>query len=468
MPTNTFDNYPLSWKPVKEKLKPPYYKSLSEDLENRIREGLLKPGTKLPPQREIADYLDMNYTSITKVYDICKKKGLIYGYMGKGTFVASNFSKDATLVIADAETEEIDMGALNNFSEFSGLIETAIRAVMEKANLRNLLDYSYPTGHQHQLAAGIRWMEQIGIHTDIDRTAIVTGGQNALTVVLISLFSSGDCIAVDQHTYANFVEMAKMLQIILVPVGGDSEGMSADDLRRKCQVNHIKGIYLMPSCTNPTTVVVSEYRKDELAAVIREKNLILIEDDIGSWLAAAEGKNFRSLFDRVPEQSVYICGMSKSLCPGLRIAYLAYADQFKQQILRGIFNINVKTSSLDAEIITELILSGDAYKLVEHKYQACVKASILFKNYFPEYVSDSERVCFFRWVPIHSRKSYLQVEDELRQRGIRVFHSKRFAVTDQEVPQYLRVSLSSSGSMRKLEKGLSILKEYLSQEHVKA
>jgi len=33
MPTNTFDNYPLSWKPVKEKLKPPYYKSLSADLE---------------------------------------------------------------------------------------------------------------------------------------------------------------------------------------------------------------------------------------------------------------------------------------------------------------------------------------------------------------------------------------------------------------------------------------------------
>ncbi len=75
MPVNSFDSYPLTWKPEKEKLKPPYYKSLAEDLEGKIRSGLLQAGTKLPPQREIADYLDLNYTTITRVYEICKRKG---------------------------------------------------------------------------------------------------------------------------------------------------------------------------------------------------------------------------------------------------------------------------------------------------------------------------------------------------------------------------------------------------------
>ena len=66
MSFNSFDNYPLAWMPEKEKLKPPYYKALAEDLESRIKRGILRPGTKLPPQREIADYLDLNYTTITR------------------------------------------------------------------------------------------------------------------------------------------------------------------------------------------------------------------------------------------------------------------------------------------------------------------------------------------------------------------------------------------------------------------
>lgn len=69
-----------------------------------------------------------------------------------------------------------------------------------------------------------------------------------------------------------------------------------------------------------------------------------------------------SIHDLIPEPCVYICGVSKSLCPGVRIAYLVFPEQYRKQIFHGIFNINVKTSALDAEIITELILSGDAYR----------------------------------------------------------------------------------------------------------
>lgn len=463
MPINTFDNYPLSWKPDRDALKPPYCQALADDLEMRIKTGLLKPGTKLPPQREIADYLDMHYTSITKVYDICKKKGLIYGTMGKGTFVAEQIDKDATLYISDEEYSEIDMGSLNSFSEYSALIEKAARSVMESGRLHELLDYSHPSGFPYQRMAGVRWMEQLGVHTDIEHTAIVSGGQNALTIVLMSLFSAHDCIAVDEYTYANFIEMAKMLGITLVPVPGDKDGMSAQELKKKCRASRIKGVYLMPSCANPTTVVMPEARRDALAEVIRSEDLLLIEDDIGSWISAAEGKKTRSLFDRVPENGVYICSTSKSLCPGLRIAFLAYSEQFKAQIRHGLFNINVKTSSLDAEIITELILNGDAYKLAKYKYSSCKNATALCKTYFPELETRS-KCCFFQWIPLHSDKSYRQVEEDLLNRGIVVFHSDRFAVAKKDGEAFLRISISSAGSMRKLEKGLAVLREYLRME----
>ena len=56
MPVNSFDNYPMSWKPVLDKeSSTPLYIELADTLKNDILEGRLSPGTKLPPQRELAD-----------------------------------------------------------------------------------------------------------------------------------------------------------------------------------------------------------------------------------------------------------------------------------------------------------------------------------------------------------------------------------------------------------------------------
>lgn len=56
MPVNSFENYSMSWKPNKELLKRPFYSSIAALLEHDIVNGFLAPGTKLPPQRELADF----------------------------------------------------------------------------------------------------------------------------------------------------------------------------------------------------------------------------------------------------------------------------------------------------------------------------------------------------------------------------------------------------------------------------
>ncbi|MGN1172054.1 MAG: GntR family transcriptional regulator, partial [Lachnospiraceae bacterium] len=58
MPVNSFDNYPMSWKPIIDRnSKTPLYIALADTLKKDILEGRLAPGTKLPPQRELADFL---------------------------------------------------------------------------------------------------------------------------------------------------------------------------------------------------------------------------------------------------------------------------------------------------------------------------------------------------------------------------------------------------------------------------
>ena len=463
MPVNSFDQYPLTWKPDKAALKRPYYRSLAADLEDKIRRGVLQAGTKLPPQREIADFLDFNYTTITRVYEACRKKGLIYGITGRGTFVSPHAEEDTTLVSETLRDDVIDLGAVNGYSEHSLLVERATEAVVRKGYLRHLYEYDCPAGYPHQLAAGVRWLEQVGVHTAAERTAVFSGAQNALTVALLSLFDPGDRIAVDPYTYSNFIELAKLMHLVLVPVKGDGAGMLPEELERQCRLNRVKGIYLMPAFANPTTVSIPLARRRELAAVIRDCGLILLEDDIGAWMAAAGGVTVPSLFDLLHGESLYICGMTKSLCPGLRIAFMTYGGRFRKQILHGLSNINIKTSSLDAEIITELILNGDAYRIAKEKRALAEKAGQLFAALFAGRCPRAAEPGYFRWLPLGTKKDPARVEGDLLRRGVRVYHSGRFAVQAGAAQDYLRVSLSSAGDFRHLQKGLERLRDYLEE-----
>ena len=70
MPVNSFEYYPLTWRPDRNNLTRPVYLSLAQLLENDILNGVLRRDTKLPPQRELADFLDINFTTVTRAYTI--------------------------------------------------------------------------------------------------------------------------------------------------------------------------------------------------------------------------------------------------------------------------------------------------------------------------------------------------------------------------------------------------------------
>ena len=137
----------------------------------------------------------------------------------------------------------------------------------------------------HHKAAAVNWLQTLGLQTDPEHLAIVSGTLNGLALTLSALFHPGNRIAVDLYTFANLIELARMYHLQLVPVSGDGEGMLAEELENQCRLNPVQGIFLMPSCGNPTTVMISESRKKALAAVIKKYGLILVEDDMHAFFS---------------------------------------------------------------------------------------------------------------------------------------------------------------------------------------
>jgi len=444
----------MSWKPDREELTYPYYASLAAKLENDIVHGILAENTMLPPQRELADFLDLSLSTVTKAYKICEEKGLIYGKVGRGTFV-TNGCVNKTIVTEEREGM-IEMGQTLPFYEYNVIVSQIASEILKAPKSHTLFEYSYPLGTPRQQEAAKRWLSLHGMDVPRENIYMASGAQNALALVLMSLFKPGDKIATDAFTYPNFIGLANMLNIQLIGLKGDENGILPYALEQACRNSKINGIYLMPACANPTNIVMGYERRAEVSKIIKKYHLILIEDDTYAFLS--DNKQ-QPISVNIPEQSVYINSMSKALCAGLRVAYICFPERMRKQLENAIYNVNLKTPSLNVEIATEMIFSGIYEEIASRKKEEALKRNEIFCQYFPEIPSGDIKSAFYKWLHLPKGCTGRAFEMMCRERGVNVYGSERFCVSENFGINAVRISISSPPGIEVLNKGLKIVRE---------
>jgi DNA-binding transcriptional MocR family regulator len=452
MPINDFITHPLTWQPRREDLSRPKYASLASQLQKDIEEGLLPPGTRLPPQRMLADYLDINFTTVTRAYEICRERSLVYGITGRGTFVSP-----LPVQSIEKENDIIDLGAVQCFPTIgSSLIIDAAREVLNRDYTKQLFSYAERDGAPRHRAAGAFWLNRFNIPAVSDQIAIFPGVQNALSTILTTFFRPGDALAVDTFTYSNLIGAANLLHIHLVPIENDKYGMKVDALIQAIKKSPLRGVFLMPTCANPTTITIPPERKKELVKIFRKHDLFVIEDDAN--LLPNESSSF---FTLLPENTFYLTGNTRFISPGLRIAFVAYPKRLKEKFLSAFHKLTIKSSALDAEIMSELILSSRASEILSLKINRAVETNKIFNKIFPRLVRIAKDVPFFRTVPLHrSNKTGQETEEILLSKNVRVCHSYRFAAKRNPSESFLRISLSSTNSKTALAEALRAVKNF--------
>lgn len=471
MPVNSFIDYPMSWKPDRSELKRPVYLSLAAKLEEDILSGALTPGTKLPPQRELADFLDINFTTVTRAYRICEQKGLLYGKTGSGTFVTDTASPDPDSS-ALRGGHLIDLATLSSFEGCHAMIRSSAKKTAGRNYFPKLLNEADPAGMLHHRQAALQWAEPFGVRAEEEDPVIVSGKRTGLLTILTALFEPGDRIAVDEFTDPVFLDLAEMLRLHPVPVQGDPDGMLPDALERSCRQEEIKGVCLSPTCSDPAAAYIPHQRKQELAEVIENNHLCLVESDDYAFLAAGILPDYECpLSMMVPDQSVYLCGTSMALAPGLGVAYAFPGSAVRERFLKTLARMNGQAPSLNAEIACELITSGWADVIMEEKKELLAERNRIFDDLFPE-MPAGRFPGFFRRLPLPPESLLGGMEGQrcegfLQTAGIRVCHSDRFRVRKDDSSaslseRFLRISLSSATTPR-LKAGLQILKRELTR-----
>lgn len=456
MSVNTVEGYYMSWRPEINKNDKALYRSLAAKLESDIINGILMPGTKLPPQRELADYLDLNVSTVSKGFKLCELKGLISATAGSGTFVAYDALASDRLP-ADAHNI-IDMGTIAPENSSNELILQQLKHMLNEPDAGKWFSYVRPGDSEWQKDAAVMLMKKCGYETCREKILFTAGGQNALVAVLAGMFSYGDKLGVDNHIYPGIKTAADMLGIQLVPIRPSGGAMDADALMYYCKKENLKGVYLIPDCQDPTTNMMSFAQRKIIASVIKEQKIWLIEDASYSLM---NDRPISPVASFIPEQSVYITSLSKSLAPGLRIGYASVPLSVKSSISLALSNLNVSVSPLMAELSARLIVSGQIDIIIREHINKTRERNELFNRYFPSNISKENENNIFRWLHLKGNIKGSYFEQTALDKGVQVYAADRFAVGNTAAERAVRVAICAPESIEELETGLKILHDIM-------
>lgn len=458
MPVNSFENYPMSWKPAIDRSVRPIYISLANQLEQDIKSGLILPGTKLPPQRELADFMDINVSTVSKALKVCELKGLLSATVGSGTFVSFDALSNAYLLSATRPKNLIEMGAtIPESSSYESLV-LQLKNIINESDFAKWFSYSRPNDMLWQKDAAAKLMGKGGYITQGETILFANGGQNAIMASLIGLCKHGDKIGTDPHTYSGLKTAAGMLGIQLLPIKLKDGEMDEESLIYACKNENLKGIYLIPNYQNPTTHTMSLTCRKALAQIAKEYNIFIIEDATYHLMYKEPVQAVASF---APDQTIYIASLSKTIAPGLRLAYVSIPEKYKEVLYNALYNMNISVSPLFAELVARLIVSDQIDTIIESHRDNTIKRNQLVNYYLSEFDCRGEDTCIFRWLKLPPETSGADFEALALENGVQVYAAERFAVGNSMPEKAVRLSICSPETIEELEQGLKVLKDLL-------
>ena len=215
----------------------------------------------------------------------------------------------------------------------------------------------------------VRWMAKDGIRVTRDQVLITSGSQQGLDVIGRVFLDPGDLIVVERPSYMAALQVFRMHRVEMVGVAQDDDGMRVDLLETTLAGLAAAGkrpkiIYVVPDFQNPSGVTMSESRRRRLLALAREYRTLVVEDNPYRELRfEGEAPPPVAALDE-DGRVIYLSTFSKTLCPGLRIAWIAARDEFIQQFVTAKQGMDLCCPAFTQAIAAEFCASGAIYARV--------------------------------------------------------------------------------------------------------
>lgn len=223
------------------------------------------------------------------------------------------------------------------------------------------------------------WLSMRGMLPRPERIAITAGAHPAIMGALGVLAGPGDTIACEAITYPGIRRICKHLQLNLVGIAFDDDGILPDALSEVIATQAPKALYLNPTLNNPTTRTMTPERRIAIADILQRHKLPLIENDAYGFVPARAPAPMATI---IPDLTGHIGGLAKCIGAGLRLAYVVLPDSRQALSLeQAIKTTSVTASPVTMAIVTRWITDGTADRIRRFvRKEAAVRQKIAAKS----------------------------------------------------------------------------------------
>ncbi|GJL35244.1 GntR family transcriptional regulator [Enterobacter hormaechei] len=361
----------------------PLHERIQRAIRALILEGILSHGKALPASRALATSLNVSRDTIETAYTRLHAEGFIERHTGKGSFVSASarflksHSRQRQSAAAVREPALSERGkrvyGSGGIREFSlprplapGIPETRLfplqtwerlaRQVLKEYR-HHALEQSPPQGTERLRQAIAEYVNlERGAHATPERIIILTSSQQALALCSHVLMDSGDAIAVEDPAYQGAQKAFDTAGLNSLPVPLDEKGLCIASLNALTEP--AKALYLTPSHQYPTGVTLSLERRLAVINWANHHKAWIIEDDYdsefhyeGKPMACVQGLD---AFNR----TIYIGTFTKSLFPGLRIAWMIVPAELVEPLTMARTLMDGHTASMTQLTVAKFLEGG--------------------------------------------------------------------------------------------------------------
>ena len=197
-----------------------------------------------------------------------------------------------------------------------------------------------------------------GVQASAETVMILTGGLEAMNLMCQIFIEPGDVILVESPTFIHSVEVFEMFQAKCIAVEMDENGLLVDDLEKKIVEFKPKMVYTIPTFQNPSGRTLSRERRQKVAELASEYDVIVLEDDPYRDIRYS-GEELPPIktFDKTGH-TVLAGSFSKIFTPGLRLGYLHGDGEIISKLVNAKSATNSHTSMLPQIICAEFFNQG--------------------------------------------------------------------------------------------------------------
>jgi DNA-binding transcriptional MocR family regulator len=257
--------------------------------------------------------------------------------------------------------------------------------------------------------------------------------------------------------------LAQQMHLKVRGVPMDAEGLRPDALEAACRASRARVLYCMPRLQNPTSAIMSDKRRRQIAAIAAKYRLTVIEDDVYGFHAP----DTAPLMTLIPDRTIFVTSLSKSLFPGLRLGCVVAPEPVLERICDAIHATMIMPSPIGADLLCGWLEDGTAARIAEWKRHETMARQAVARRLLEGERLQTNSASPHVWMHLPSRWSSDDFVAAARARGVYVNAAGEFAIADQH-PRAVRLCLGTPRTRAGLEEALTRIVNTLADRHLPA